>query len=357
MASSARSDERGEAAARDRRSTRQRDASARCGVGRKNDRRSRGFRKVLATLVALATAGCAVAVRDLERNDESTVGQEPDAGEYPPVANQPGTGDDDGAPPSGPCDPDAGPERLPSDLDPTTCLDAGDFRLPPPTLHYALDGDFRNTGARDDVGDAENHGARFAPGRTGQAALVEEEGFLVLTGSGDVMDSSFDVTIALWFKRTDGTIPSTPVISCRTYYAGFETYLGVTMDRLVTCYGCGNDVYPGNCTSADQCDDFWHHLLIRFAPSEGIWDLEVFIDGRPAAAAENRSHLDIFDWFANDLHLGRDAERYETWPPRGGEWLVEDVRVFDDVFDDVEQCVGIAGGRWCDDRCFVESRR
>jgi hypothetical protein len=84
----------------------------------------------------------------------------------------------------------------------------------------------------------------------------------------------------------------------------------------------------------------WHHVLYRYEGTgknagQGA-DLEIFLDGKLAATVNNANKRVIFSATQlKDLVLGK-----------GTNFWLDDLKVYNEVFDDQGNCEIVIGGSW-----------
>ena len=223
---------------------------------------------------------------------------------------------------------------------------------PCPILHYSFDGNATNTGELPGI-----HGVgsniSYAAGRFGQAVHFGEslDSFVTLPGTRDALSDSTDYTIALWFREDLPAKTFTDLLDFRNSDAraggGFEVYHGFEADKLTTCFSStGNDQwFGGGCDSFAYSVGSWHHLLFRYdgtslVPGGGA-PLEIYLDGNLVGTVTNTLGYIVFSPNQNqDIVLGAKSGFY-----------IDDLRVYDAVFDRETQCVELAGGVWLNDSC------
>ncbi len=219
--------------------------------------------------------------------------------------------------------------------------------LAPPLLDYAFDGDGQNGGTLGGKYDAALHGADFVAGRHGQAVRVGSAGWVSLPGTADLLRSQPALTIALWVKVNWGPL-STPIIDCRSFDEGFQTYHGVYHDtELTTCFGTGDGDAFGGCRSFSAAPCGWHQLIFRERSHSA--PVELFYDGVPQAKLAADPGYVMFGPSLNDIWLGK-AHEGTGW--QGGGHRIDDLRVYGEAFSDQDQCTHVFGGRWCGGQCY-----
>lgn len=218
--------------------------------------------------------------------------------------------------------------------------------LPPlPLLWYPLDGDAKNEGSLGDVYDGVSTDLAWVPGKIGQSAEIGV-GWIDLPGTHEVLSSVPALTIALWL-RFDFTTNGPPYLSCRSFDEGFHSYHGAYEDMtLTTCAGSGT---TGGCGSFDVPDAGWHHILYRYASISpgGVAPLDVYLDGNQVASITTEDGGALFGSGIDDIILGRELGQ----PVDPSHHHIDDLRVYDRVFSEEEQCTQIVGGSWCDGEC------
>lgn len=219
-----------------------------------------------------------------------------------------------------------------------TCTLPGEGPLP--ALWYPLDGDATNHGAYGAPYDGVAVDVAWVAGKMGQGAEVGT-GWIDLPKSAGLLKSPKGVTIALWVQP-DLVEGGQPFLDCRSPESGFHSYHGKTAGTLITT--CSD----GGCDSFQLPDTGWHHILYRYSSTEvgGSAPLEIFVDGNYAVTPT--TDYPLFFSQVVDIALGRDHLELD-WVP--SHHRVDDVRVYEEVFTDAEQCTQIVGGAWCDGTC------
>jgi hypothetical protein len=96
----------------------------------------------------------------------------------------------------------------------------------------------------------------------------------------------------------------------------------------------------------------WRHLLYRYAGPGSAF--EIYVDGALAATAPAEDpSFDLFDDAVTDLFIGYDTE----WPGGANSQIeIDELRVYDVVLGEADQCTRIIGGSWtAAGGCSVES--
>jgi hypothetical protein len=229
--------------------------------------------------------------------------------------------------PTGPCSPPSSP--------------------PLPLLWYPLDGDARNAGSLGDGYDGVATDLVWVSGKSGQSAEIGV-GWVAFPGTYQVLLSAPALTIALWLQF-DFTSYGPPYMACRSLGEGFESYHGVYQNKTVTT--CAGHGATGGCGSFDVPDAGWHHVLYRYASTSpgGYAPLEIYLDGNHAVSITTEDGGVLFGKYVDDLALGDEAgDFYEPTHHH-----VDELRVYDKVFSEEEQCTQIVGGSWCDGECWL----
>ena len=170
---------------------------------------------------------------------------------------------------------------------------------------------------------------------------------LTFAGTNDALwaSTSPDWTISLWWREDSPPKPQSFLFSIRGS-RGWESYHGVTgfATKLTTCSSAG-------CvTFASPTPAVWHSLVYRYdAPSYLTGGpIQIYSDGVLAATVENSSGVDLLSNGADDLLLG--SSNTPNWY---ADFYVDEIRIFDTVFTDAEQCTTVIGGTWAGSGCTL----
>ena len=253
----------------------------------------------------------------------------------------PGDGWRDSAPTADARQLDAGPADARADLP----------LLSSALLHYSFDDHLLNQGALGPTHDGVASSVTFVDGLSGRALRFAGTAgsFLQLPGSAAAINPHPAVTIALWFRDPAGGTGGSSLIDFRGTVPAPAPPLGAALgcqtDRLgaspgqwMTCCGTGT---PGidACTETGYLVDRWHHLILRHAGTSttagGGADLQIYLDGRPAGVVADPGGTPFFSDLSDDLLLGAYSRL-----------LIDELRVYDRVFSEAEQCTSLLGGSW-----------
>jgi hypothetical protein len=215
--------------------------------------------------------------------------------------------------------------------------DAKPQLAPEPILHYHFDDSLANDGTIGAAYAGNGTGYTFVAGRRGKAIAFDttwDSGVVLPTqvplSSGDVY------TVGLWF-REDAVWNSggaTQYLFDSRGSGGFQTYHGTGgNEALTTCSAAG-------CQGLGYSVGVWHHLLYRYDGSDGPAPLELFIDGELATKLPPSDVY--FSSTQKSIAIGARTNMQ-----------VDDLRIYDQAFDDARQCSVVIGGTWKDGACAL----
>ena len=221
------------------------------------------------------------------------------------------------------------------------CTELG--ALPGLILHYPFDGDTQNAGSLGVTYDGTPYAISYSDGRWNQAVRFQDTNSsrVMVEGTGAVggpLTTAHTYTIGFWLRESDGDPDgAVPLV----FRGGDGCQIGLRAGSSVfACCEGGGGVWA-NCEHAAAPRFYdWHHVLMRYAgigtaPTEGA-NVEIFLDGVPFFTIENGAgHVIFSDQQQQDLGIGTVTGRD-----------IDDLRIYNQVFDEEQQCVGIADGLW-----------
>jgi hypothetical protein len=228
-----------------------------------------------------------------------------------------------------------------------------------PKLHYRFDNDATNSGELGAQYDGVSALISYVEGKVGQAAKFDgplcnmaapAPSTVDLPGTAGLLQSYPRITIGLWYRqpKPSDTDCVQYLLKCRGGMTGtgFETYRGIsTPNELFTCYTAGDTMKKG-CGSFLGVSDAWHHLLYRYAGSAtgdgGGAPLEIYLDNELVLTLANAEALAMFGQGLEDLSVGRFSF-----------FEIDELKIYDDVFDAETQCTEVIGGCWTDGACVL----
>jgi hypothetical protein len=227
-------------------------------------------------------------------------------------------------------------------------FDLPDAESDVPILYYPFEYDVQNHGSL-----AGHHGTwhgapEYREGKFGMAVTFDPDAgnHVVFDGTREPMSAYGSCTIGLWFKE-DYVAPLVTLINFRSRWGGLESYHGAYGNQyLVTCYTMENrvDVCLGDMIDYSGPDGTWHHVIFR---EEGT-DFRIYIDGEIKYSAVNEART-FSPLQQEDLMIGHNY----TGDPMNSNFYVDELKIFNRVFSDDEQCATVIGGLWAGDRCIL----
>jgi hypothetical protein len=214
--------------------------------------------------------------------------------------------------------------------------------FPKPLVHLRFDGNFDNSGTL---------GATYPfVSPVGMAGLVPNgrmgtKGFNAygsIPGTRNFLMNSAKVTMSIWMNASQS--PSNPIFhnwGTTGPFGGVE--LGWVGGSLSGCFASKSFQYiSGSCIQAASPSlNAWHNFIIRY-DGQGQGDfqggpIDVFVDGFRLITEPNNPKEPIFNSFQDlDLTLG--------FAP--GYAILDEVKIYDAVFDLQTQCVLVSGGTY-----------
>lgn len=230
--------------------------------------------------------------------------------------------------------------------DPTPALDTTFVTLAKPLVLYTFDLTPASTGALGGY-TSEAGTAHYATGKFGRAIAFDTTvaGHVTLLGTGALVKTASRWTVSLWY-REDVAIAHTNLIDFRSNSAGWESYHGQAsatgMTTCATTYSCF--------TYYDAPLGVWHNLVWRYdAPSLASGGtLRVYLDGALVGTLTSSTGTSLIDATMPDAVLGMSYP--DEAPPI---FAVDDVRIYDTVFSEAEQCTRVIGGTWNGTACSL----
>jgi hypothetical protein len=237
-------------------------------------------------------------------------------------------------------------------------IDTATDRSSLPLLWYPLDGDVKNAGSLGAAYDGVPTDLVWVPGNIRQGAEVGV-GWIDLPGTREVLSGAPVLTIALWLQA-DFTPYGQPFMSCRSLDDGFDTQyrahdggqhgmkIAVCVDSDTPSDTTDNDPTSFKCGYFDVPDAGWHHILYRYVSTgpNNHTSLDIYLDGNHTARWPMGKVL--FGSSVDDITLGRG---HYTDMPGPSHHQLDDVRIYDKVFSEQEQCTQIVGGSWSNGTC------
>ena len=231
-------------------------------------------------------------------------------------------------------------------VDPTPATRTWAVRIDP-ILHYPFDGSAVNVGTLGASYDGLVTNATFAPGgKVGEAVVFEGSAasFVLLPNTRIPLSAGSSYTIALWFnaKTTSDRTSLGTLLDFRLTGndGGGIVCFGEDpqVAKLSACYSASPS--GADCGSFDFVEGDWHHLILRYAATStqpgGGAPLEIYRDGMLVDTAPNATGAVIFS-AGQDQNMVLGA---------GSDFIVDDLKIYDSVFSEAEQCSWIIGGSW-----------
>ena len=221
--------------------------------------------------------------------------------------------------------------------------------LATPLLHWTLDSDFVNTGSVANY-PIVNFGAVFVPGKFGQGAQFGSSGYAQVLNIKPVLAANPRYTISLWVNA-GATSQSqsffTFIQSNGAPYGGLAFGSG-SQTQIILCAAGDVTASLGNgCpVAASDTAGVWFNLIVRYDGTSNVAgggaDIQVYKDdGVPFVQANNSKEAVFGQGMADILTLG------------GGGIILDEIRVYDAVYTQAQQCTGIIGGTWSGSACTL----
>jgi hypothetical protein len=246
----------------------------------------------------------------------------------------------DGAPADTSAAPDAMPDSLPDAMP-----------GPTPRLHWTFDGNTNNSGALNGFALTTPAGISYITGKAGMAASFGTNQYSQVSGIRAVLGSYAKVTIAFWL-REPGNLQSQSVFdvinrSGNGPYGGVQLgFAGTTASLCVAT--ATSSLLGGSCggTAAPNSNTF-HHWIIRYdgtsTSSGGGGPVQVYVNGvLRVTRANDANNNPVFSSAIPDvLTIGAPGT------------AIDDLKIFDQVFDVATQCTQLVGGTYNGATCTV----
>jgi hypothetical protein len=218
-----------------------------------------------------------------------------------------------------------------------------------PKLHYRFEGDATNAGELGSEHDGIAELVTYVPGKIGQAVKFDgpvcemaapPPSHVDLPGTAALLQTYPELTIGLWYRLPAMTTKTDCVpylLKCRGQGSGFETYYGPAAlpGELTTCF-TESDNMTSSCRSHQGTVDEWHHLLYRYDGNA----LEIYLDNELVLTMDTA--LSIFGSVLDNLDVGRFSF-----------FDVDELKLYDQVFDPEIQCTEVIGGCWRNGSCVM----
>jgi hypothetical protein len=259
----------------------------------------------------------------------------------------PGTID---APPGGIDAPDLdGPpiDAPPGTIDAPMTVDAPPG--PTPMLYWAMDGNVNNTGALSGYTLQTPAGISYATGKFGMAASYSSTQYSFTDGGRTTLGTYADVTIGFWMRAPTGLTGSVFFDNnnrSTAPYGGIQLALNGSLINM--CAATTSSSYlGGSCLGFNSASgDVWHHYIVRYdGTGTGTGQggpVEVYID-------DVLVHTRANDGNNNPVFNSTGMVDRMTMYASGG--LLDDVRIYNQVFTRAEQCTYVMRGTWTGSAC------
>ena len=173
---------------------------------------------------------------------------------------------------------------------------------------------------------------------------------IVIPDTVTPLSSSFEYTIGLWFREDFeqlGTLIDFRAHDGSTTGGGLLVFDGAS-DDLTTCASVAPGGSTGGCGGIAYSLGVWHHLLFRCEGTglvePGGCDLEIYLDNVLVDTMTQSGRVIFSPDQAQDLIVGGNDSAF----------IVDELRIFDTVFDLQGQCEEVMGGTWADPECGIE---
>jgi hypothetical protein len=213
-------------------------------------------------------------------------------------------------------------------------------------LHYPFDGDLRNYSALGAVHDGDGNDIDFIQGVFDGAlkTLPTDQSFAKLPGTVRPMSNDFRYTVGFWVREVSWVSDLEPryfinFLDAPSNGAGGGVSISVRYgnDHELTV-AAGMDNASHNQTVSYNTWQGWAHILVEYiglSLSQGR-EVRVYRDGQPWLTVSNPTNGVVFSPFMlPDILVGQNNDV-----------VIDDLRVFNQVFDEEERCEQVIGGAW-----------
>ena len=221
-----------------------------------------------------------------------------------------------------------------------------------PIFRFGFDGDATNEGSTGDAYDGAETEVDYVEGLCADAADFSGSAAsqIVIADTLAPLSSGFDYTIGVWFREDEareGFLLDFRAQDGATTGGGLIVFDGAS-DDLTTCASVAPGGSTGGCRGIPYSLGVWHHLLYRCDGTAlvepGGCDLEIYLDNVLVDTMTQSGRVIFSPDQAEDLTLG------------GGDdsaFIIDELRIFDTVFDLQGQCEEVMGGTWADPDCDI----
>lgn len=241
----------------------------------------------------------------------------------------------------------------PIDAPPGT-IDAPSVDAPPgpvPMIYWTMDGNVNNSGALSGYTLQAPAGIGYMAGKFGMAASYGAGQYAYTDGARNSLGTYADVTVGFWM-REPGNVQGTAFFDCNNRgptapFGGVQ--VGLTQTSVSVCVSTTSNSYlGGSCLGfTAPSANVWHHWIIRYdgtgtgagqgGPTE-IYIDDVLVHTR----ANDANNNPVFNatGMTDRLYIGGAANT-----------LVDDVRIYNQVFSRQDQCTYVMRGTWTGNAC------
>lgn len=216
-----------------------------------------------------------------------------------------------------------------------------------PILRLKFEGDASNEGTLSAAYDGTENGVSYVEGKCGQAvSFAGEQGAeVVIANTAAPLSASTDYTLGMWFR--EDVEQQGNILNFRATEAdmggGLHVFDGAS-DDLTTCASVTVGGTTGGCRSVPYTLQQWHHLLYRCdGDAANGCDLQIFVDGELMQTIPQMGRVIFSINQAPDLTLGGGTSVF----------IIDDFRVYDQVFSTEENCTEVIGGTFAAGMCSL----
>jgi hypothetical protein len=222
---------------------------------------------------------------------------------------------------------------------------------PTPRLHWTFDGNTNNSGALNGFALSTPAGVSYITGKAGMAASFGGGQYAQVAGIRSVLGGYAKVTIAFWL-REPGSLQSQSVFdvlnrSGNGPWGGVQLgFAGTTSSLCVAT--TTSSLLGGSCggTAAPAANSF-HHWIIRYDGTStsigGGGPVQVYVNGvlRETRANDANNNPVFSSAIPDTLTVGAPGT------------AIDDLKIYDQVFDVATQCTQLVGGTYSGTTCTV----
>jgi len=238
------------------------------------------------------------------------------------------------------------PDGVMVDAAPT--IDA--YQGPQPRLWWKFEGNTNNSGSVNGFALATPAGISYVAAKVGMGVSFSSSQYANVTGMKNVLGMYGAVTIAFWLKEpgnVNGVAMWDDINRTASPYGGVQ--IGLSNNTVSLCVSTtSNSLLSGSCGGpGEPVANTFHHWIIRYngtgtsAGQGGV--TEIYVDDVLVYTRAN-------DSANNPVFTTAISDTMTIGVPNG---VMDDLRIYDQVFTQAEQCTYIIGGAYAGTTCTL----